>query len=69
MRRGDPNRIFEAKLAGLRARIVSQWRQPGERADALLAECEQEASRRGLDGTVSAFWDEGAHWIEEQVRS
>jgi hypothetical protein len=68
MSRRDPERIYQAKLAGLRARIVGNWRQSDERADALLSAWEKEASVRGLDREQSAYWDDGAAWIEEQIR-
>jgi hypothetical protein len=38
MSRRDPERIYQAKLAGLRARIIGHWRQSETAADALLAE-------------------------------
>jgi hypothetical protein len=46
MRRADPERIYQAKLAGLRGRIVRQWHQSDDRADALLAEWDREATTR-----------------------
>jgi hypothetical protein len=63
MRRADPERIYQAKLAGLRARIVGHW-QTKAAADALLAEWDREATMRGLDRADSAYWDDGAAWIE-----
>jgi hypothetical protein len=36
-RRGGPERIYRAKLAGLRARITGQWHQSEVKASALLA--------------------------------
>jgi hypothetical protein len=60
-------RINQAKLAGLRARIVDQWRQTESAADALLAEWEPEASTRGLDRREPAYLDEGAAWIAERL--
>jgi hypothetical protein len=60
-------RIDAAELAGLRARIVSQWRQTEEAADRVLGEWDQEARERGLDRSQSAYWDDGAKWIEERI--
>jgi hypothetical protein len=67
MRRADPERIYQAKLAGLRARIVGQWHQIEAAANALLAEWEQEASTRGLDRREPTYWDEAARWIGERL--
>jgi hypothetical protein len=67
MRRGDPNRIYAAKLAGLRSRILGEWRQSEERTDGLLREWETEASTRGLHPTEPAYWDDAAVWISERV--
>jgi hypothetical protein len=50
MRRADPERLYQAKLASLRARILGEWRQTEAAADALLAEWDREASTRGLTG-------------------
>jgi hypothetical protein len=67
MRRANHQGIYEAKLAGLRARIVGNWRQTQAAADALLAEWEQEASTRGLDRREPAYWDQAADWLEERL--
>jgi hypothetical protein len=64
----NAQRIHAAKLAGLCARIVSQWRQTEDVADALLAEWDKPATERGLDREQPAYWDEGARWIEERIR-
>jgi hypothetical protein len=60
-------RIYEAKLAGLRGRIVEGWRQTEAAADALLDDWHAEASTRGLDRREPAYWDEGAAWIAERL--
>jgi hypothetical protein len=63
MRRADPERLYQAKLAGLRNRIRDEWRVSQDAADALLLEWEQEASARGLDRAEPAYWDEAEKWI------
>jgi hypothetical protein len=67
MRRADPERIYQAKLAGLRGRILREWRQSEERADELLREWETEAATRGLDRREPAYWDAAARWIEGRI--
>jgi hypothetical protein len=62
--RRDPERIYQAKLAGLRNRICDHWRQTEAAADVLLLEWEREASTRGLTRVEPAYWDEAAEkWI------
>jgi hypothetical protein len=46
-RRTDPDRIQEAKRAGIRARMASTWGVTEARADELLDEWEAEAARIG----------------------
>jgi hypothetical protein len=36
-------------------------------APALLDEWEAEASTRGHDRSQSAYWDDGAKWIEQHI--
>jgi hypothetical protein len=67
MRRGNPERIYQAKLAGLRARMVRQWHQSDDRADEFLAEWEEEASARGLDRREAGYWNDAARWIEKRI--
>ena len=50
-RRSTPDRIHEAKRAGLRARMVDDWRLLPARADELLDEWEAEAARLGQERT------------------
>ena len=64
VRRGDPERIFEAQRAGVRARLTGTGMQP-ETADRWLDAWGLEAASRGLskDG---AYWEAGWDWIAEQ---
>ena len=68
MRRRDPERIYAAQRAGLRARIVQSWRQTEATADDLLARWLEEVSARGLDRSQPTYWDEAAVWIADRVR-
>lgn len=54
MRRANRERIYEAKLAGLHNRIVSEWPQSEDRADELLREWKSEASMRGKASALDA---------------
>jgi hypothetical protein len=67
MRRGDPERIFQAQRTGLRNRIRDVWRVSQELADAYLDEWLLEAERRGLTRTEPMYWDDAAAWINEQI--
>ena len=63
-RRGNPERIFEAQRAGVRARLTGTGMQP-ETADRWLDAWVLEAAGRGLpqDGR---YWQAGWEWIAEQ---
>ena len=63
-RRGDPERIFEAQRAGLRARLSGTGMR-SETADRWLDAWVLEATGRGLvkDG---AYWQAGWDWIAEE---
>lgn len=62
-RRRDRVRIYEARRAGLVARLVSSGVAP-ERADALVAAWEVEASSNGLVRDGDAYCDEAWPWLE-----
>jgi hypothetical protein len=68
VRRANRERLYAAKLAGLRHRIIGERRQTEATADELLLECGREASTRGLDRREPAYWDDAAGWIEERTR-
>ena len=63
-RRGDPERIFEAQKAGVRARLIGNGMQP-ETADRWLDAWVLEATSLGLpkDG---GYWQAGWDWIAEE---
>jgi hypothetical protein len=60
-RRADPERIFEAQRAGVRARLIGTGMQP-KTADQWLDAWVLEAAARDLprDG---AYWQAGCDWI------
>jgi hypothetical protein len=66
MRRGDPERIYQAQRAGIFARLT-----PSERVDELDAEhwitrWERHAEAEGLSRSLVGFWDTGWLCIAEQ---
>ena len=67
VRRGDPERIYQAQRAGIRQRIVRNWRQSEDTADALLLQWEIEAPTHGLRRGDPRYWDEAAAWIEGRI--
>lgn len=69
MRRGDPEPIYQAKRAGIFARLTRQGRVDGRDAEQWISRWEREAERRGLPRTMVEFWDQGWDWITEQRRT
>jgi hypothetical protein len=66
-RTADPDRIHQAKRAGLRGRMVDDWRLLPERANELLDEWEAEAARLGQERTDRDYWAEGEVWIRARA--
>jgi hypothetical protein len=62
-RRRDRERIYQARRAGLVARVASSGVAP-DRADALVAAWEVEASSNGFVRDGDAYWDEAWPWLE-----
>jgi hypothetical protein len=59
MRRGDPERIYQAKRMGMIARLSSPRTGIGaERAEALVATLESDADSLGLRRGSIEFWRE-----------
>lgn len=46
-------------------RLVSQWRLPTERADALIRLWEQEAAKRSIDRQTDGYWRHAEVWLGE----
>ena len=67
VRRADPDRILEAKCAGLHARMVSEWRIPPDTAKDLLDEWDAEAARLGQERTDRDYWPEAEVWIRARA--
>jgi hypothetical protein len=56
-------RLYSARLQGLRSRLIQEWRLPAERADRLLTAWKQEATQRGLTPDDFAYWRDAPEWI------
>lgn len=69
MRRANPDRIREAQCAGIRARLMGEWRQTEKQADALLEAWDAIAADRGLDPDSNAYRSEREAWLRERVTS
>jgi hypothetical protein len=64
-RRRDLDRIYQARRAGIVARLVSTG-VLAERAEALMAAWESEATASGLAPDSAAYWDRAWPWLEPQ---
>ena len=62
-RRRDRKRIYQARRAGIVARLMSTG-VAQERAEALMAAWEVEATADGLVRDGEAYWDEAWPWLE-----
>jgi hypothetical protein len=62
-RRRDRERIYQARRAGLVARLVSSGVAP-DRADALVEAWEANAAASGLMRDGEAYWDQAWPWLE-----
>jgi hypothetical protein len=67
MRKPDPPRIYEAKRAGLRARMVSTRRVREVDVDRLLDGWDAEAAGRGLERADGRYWSDGEAWMRDRV--
>lgn len=68
MRRGDPERIYQAQRAGIFARLTQNERVDEVDAEHWISAWEQEAEARGRAHS-QGFWDDGWHWIAERRRT
>ena len=66
-RRSTPERLYEARRAGLVARLTRGGRMGEERAEALIVAWEAEAAQRGLERLSVAYWRDVETWLEERV--
>lgn len=69
MRRGDPQRIYQAQRAGIFARLTEQERVNAEAAERWIAAWERHAEAIGLHHGVVGFWSYGWDWIAERRRA
>ena len=56
-------RIWEAQREGLRNRLRDGWRLGEVRADALLAEWDEEAARQELGKLAPGYWTQAEAWL------
>ena len=61
-RRADPQRVFEAQRAGVRARLIGTDRMPPEPADRWLDAWVLEAATRDVP-RYGAYWNAAYDWI------
>jgi hypothetical protein len=66
MRRGDPERIYQAQRAGIFARLTQSERVSELDAEHWISRWEREAESGGLARNAVGFWDTGWDWIAEQ---
>jgi len=64
-RRGDPERIFGAQRAGVRARLIDSDRMQPDTADRWLDAWAIEAATRDLPPDRS-YWDAAYDWIAQE---
>lgn len=65
MRRRDRERIYQARRAGILARLMSSG-VSAERAEGLLSAWEVEATAGGLVRDGEAYWDDAWPWLESR---
>jgi hypothetical protein len=58
MRRGDPERIYQAQRAGFVEGVVSRHEATRERAEAVVDALEEECASLGLERGSPEFWRE-----------
>ncbi len=65
MRRGDPDRIYQAQRAGIFARLTQGERLSQLEAEEWISRWESHTKTEGITH-VHAFWDAAWDWIAEQ---
>lgn len=68
MRRGDPERIYQAHRTGIFARLTQNERLDELDAEHWLSRWEREAQAQGTARTTVGFWASAWEWIAEQRR-
>jgi hypothetical protein len=66
MRRGDPERIYQAQRAGVFARLTQNERVHELDAEHWISAWERHADGQGIERRGHSFWDAGWAWISEQ---
>ena len=64
MRRGDPERIYQAQRAGFMEGTVSRHEAPRERVEAILNALEAECESLHLERGSPEFWTEAERRIK-----
>ena len=67
MRRSDPERIFEAKRACLRGRMVAMWKVREADVDTLLDCWDIVATARVIARHDPRYWSEGEPWLRYEA--
>jgi hypothetical protein len=66
MRRGDPERIYQAQRAGIFTRLTQQERLGEIAAEDWIKRWVDHAEADGLSRSTVGFWDAAWEWIAEQ---
>ena len=66
MRRGDPERIYQAQRAGIFARLTQSERLDELDAEHWISRWERHAEAQGLDPTRTGRWTAAWEWIAEK---
>jgi hypothetical protein len=66
VRRGDPDRIYQAQRAGVFMRLTRNERVNELEAEQLIARWEREAEAIGRSPGSVDYWDDAWRWIEDQ---
>jgi hypothetical protein len=65
-RRADPERIYEARRAAIRNRLIDEHRMAPELAEQWIRAWEVDAIDRGIERHSSVFWDGAEAWVAEK---
>jgi hypothetical protein len=66
MRRGDPERIYQARRAGIFGRLTQQEHVDELDAEHWISRWERHAEAEDLDRAANGHWDAAWEWIAEQ---
>jgi hypothetical protein len=66
MRRGDPERIYQAQRAGIFGRLTQSERVNALQAEDWISRWETHAEAERVSRTTVGFWDQAWEWIAQQ---